>query len=435
MTLIEFFEESVAENLCSSLLHMPDRVIFIGHNKKTMQRHVERYRRFFSDKGKDIEFIIKSVSKNSVESIIAAFESILSEYDDCVFDLTGGDDLYIFGAGIISERYRAKNIYRNIRIGVIYDCDLDGEKPLSEHPLAYSFEDNVRLYGGKVLFDDSSVLGTHHWDMSAEFIKDLWAMWEICRADCTEWNTQADAFAIAESNREPGGDALVTSASRSAMNWHWRQASRYSKPFNYRIVNKLLNKGLLRQFEFDNSKDVYIEYKSEQVKDCLLKSGLLLELIVYAAALEAREADGTPTYNSVLTGVHIDWNGEDDGDADEGAEAEKATYAYGNEVDAAMMHGMVPVFVSCKNGRVPSEELYKLQSVAQKFGGKYAKKVLIAPRIDEVENLAPVAAFAERCREMGISLIVDIENRDHEAVVKLVKELWNHSFIPNIALN
>lgn len=426
MTLIEFFDESVAENLCSSLLHLPDRVVFIGHNRKIMERHAQRYRSFFRDKGADIEFIVRSISKNSVEIITDTFEDLLKEYDDCVFDLTGGDALYLFGAGIISERHREKNIpmhYINIRTGIVYDCDLDGEKPLSEHPLEYSFEDNVHLYGGKVLFEDDSVLGTRRWDVSAEFLNDLWAMWDICRADCNAWNSLTAALAIAESNREPSGDPLVTRVSRAAMNRHWQQAQRSGYPFNYKIINDLLYENLLLRFEFDNSKDVYIEYRSEQVKDCLLKSGLLLELIIYAAALEAREADGTPTYNSVMTGIYIDWSGEEDG--------EDACTPY-NEVDVAMMHGMVPVFISCKNGQVTSDELYKTKSVALQFGGKHAKFVLVAPRTDELMNPKALAAFVERCKEMGFSLIMDIEKKSRAAITKLVKDLWSIQFIPTL---
>ena len=44
-----------------------------------------------------------------------------------------------------------------------------------------------------------------------------------------------------------------------------------------------------------------------------------------------------------------------------------------NEVDLILLHSTVPVFVSCKNRFVSSDELYKLDSVSRRFGGKYAK--------------------------------------------------------------
>lgn len=41
MTLVEFFERSVVENICTSIAHAPDRVILIGHQKNLMIYDVE----------------------------------------------------------------------------------------------------------------------------------------------------------------------------------------------------------------------------------------------------------------------------------------------------------------------------------------------------------------------------------------------------------
>ena len=43
-----------------------------------------------------------------------------------------------------------------------------------------------------------------------------------------------------------------------------------------------------------------------------------------------------------------------------------------------LMRGVIPVFVSCKNGAVDSNELYKLNTVADRFGSIYAKKIIAA---------------------------------------------------------
>ena len=152
------------------------------------------------------------------------------------------------------------------------------------------------------------------------------------------------------------------------------------------------------------------------MKRCLTKSGQVLELIIYLAACEAREKNGNPTYNDVMTGVLIDWDGDIHNSNVQG-DAE-------NEVDVIMMRGMVPVFVSCKNGNVAVDELYKLQSVANNFGGKYAKKVLIAPRIERNIN---ELVLRERCKEMQINLIDDIENWSEDKLFKTVKGLWSQN--------
>lgn len=146
----------------------------------------------------------------------------------------------------------------------------------------------------------------------------------------------------------------------------------------------------------------------------MTKSGQVHELIVYLLAIEAHEKNGNPIYNDVMTDVFIDWDGE----VHEGSEKNEAE----NEVDVIMMRGMVPIFVSCKNGNVTVDELYKLYSVAYKFGGKYAKKVLIAPRI---EGNANVDALRERCSDMQIRIIDNVEDMDEDKLFKTIKGLWS----------
>lgn len=419
MTLIEFFEKSVAENICSSIVHAPDRVILIGHQKNLIQKHAERYHDFFLQHGFDIDFQCKIVDKNNVAAIISTLESIIDLYPDCIIDITGGEDLYIFAAGIVCERHRNRNVqvhYINIRSGVTYDCDMDGENISEDNPLRYSVADNIRLYGGKIVYDYEKENGAHIWNLDDEFKQDIRTMWEICRTDCGVWNWQMDVLAAAELYREPYDNPMVTVAAREVVSAHMENHGRNGFLFRYDLINKLIDEGLVRSFEFNRSRPIHIEYKNEQVKRCLTKSGQVLELIIYLAACEAREKNGNPTYNDVMTGVLIDWDGDIHNSIVQG-DAE-------NEVDVIMMRGMVPVFVSCKNGNVAVDELYKLQSVANNFGGKYAKKVLIAPRIERNIN---ELVLRERCKEMQINLIDDIENWSEDKLFKTVKGLWSQN--------
>ena len=70
-----------------------------------------------------------------------------------------------------------------------------------------------------------------------------------------------------------------------------------------------------------------------------------------------------------------------------------------NEVDVMGMHGITPVFISCKNGStVNVEELYKLRTVAEHFGGSFAGKILVS-------SVALGEDFHERAKEMEIHVI------------------------------
>ena len=83
----------------------------------------------------------------------------------------------------------------------------------------------------------------------------------------------------------------------------------------------------------------------------------------------------------------------------------------------------MPVFISCKNGVVDADELYKLNTVALRFGGKYAKKVLVATSIPKEKESGKY--LIQRARDMNIKLITDVQkfNTDDEFKAKMLK-LW-----------
>ena len=91
-------------------------------------------------------------------------------------------------------------------------------------------------------------------------------------------------------------------------------------------------------------------------------------------------------------GVHLDWDG---------VIHEKPGEDVLNEIDVLSLKGYIPTFISCKSGRMDSHQslhaLYELDTVARRFGGKYAKKVLVTS-----EKLRPM--YVERAEEMGIVL-------------------------------
>ena len=59
----------------------------------------------------------------------------------------------------------------------------------------------------------------------------------------------------------------------------------------------------------------------------------------------------------------------------------------------------LPVLISCKIGNVDQKSLYELETVANRFGGKYARKILIVPKdLSEGHKL--------RAEEMGIEIKV-----------------------------
>ena len=65
------------------------------------------------------------------------------------------------------------------------------------------------------------------------------------------------------------------------------------------------------------------------------------------------------------------------------------------------------------------EELYKLHTVASRFGGRAARKMLIVTRLQK-QKPASAHAFIQRARDMGIYLVTD--------AASLTKLQWQEIF-------
>ena len=151
-------------------------------------------------------------------------------------------------------------------------------------------------------------------------------------------------------------------------------------------------------------------YTNELLRHCTYKQGNILEA---RALLEARAVmDGdVPYFQDCLPGVLLDWDGVLY-DPDDWIPETR------NEIDLIAVHNGVPLFVSCKHGDVKEEELYKLSVVAERFGGPYVRKMLIATDIGR--EGASLETFRLRAREMGIYLVA------HAA--KMPSHQWHNAF-------
>ncbi len=414
MTYIEFFSKTAAENVCACMVCPPERVVLLGEESKDLKRHAQCYRELFEKKGYSVEFVTKTIKKDNMQSCIDTLIALTNTYTDCVFDLTGGDDMYLAAIGIVSERFKDKKIQMhryNLSNRKVIDCDLDGKVLAEGKQPNMTVEENIKIYGGAVVYDSFREGCTHRWDMSDEFAVDVWSMWDICKKDVSAWNTQMSVFAMAESMAESVGDSLTTTVPLKEFNARWRACNNHVQ-YNTDILYGLHDSGLITSCDYDD--DVFtITYKNSQIKKCLTKSGQTLELLIYAIAKSLKDENGEAVYNDVETSVFIDWDGIMHISRDE-ADTE-------NEIDVMMMHGMVPVFVSCKNGKVNIAELYKLNAVAEHFGGSYAKKILIANKLD---NAAFSNYLTKRAEDMGITVIKNLKNMDREQMKLVIGKLW-----------
>ena len=392
MTVVEFFDKNSIENIVGALSQISKKIVFVGDSRKRIEKSIKDYLAVTRGRGLDVQFEYQIVNRNDLMNIVKALSHIAESEEKCAFDLSGGDDLYLVAVGMVYKMYPEKVMLHrfNVNNGTICDCDADG-KVLASKSTEISVEENIRIYGGKVLFEDDKNASTIKWDFGEDFIGDIFRIWELCRKNPTEWNKQTTLL-----------EGLCTP---------FRENGQTKVHFKTDDKNGF-KKGLLLDFNRDylikdlvfSDNEASFEFKNEQVMRVLTKAGSALELIV---TLEDKE--GKSLYNSILTGVLIDWDGVVPKD---GPNVE-------NEIDVLAMRGLVPVFVSCKNGQVMIDELYKLAQVAETFGGDYAKKILVVSQLEKMgERAKYVLARAE---EMGIRVIENAEALSFEALAKELK--------------
>ena len=406
MTCIEFFDSNAIENIFTCLTVKPDRVILIGDSGKQLASHAARYKNITDEKGLDIEFAYYPITRNDISGIVDRLSEIVETYDDCIFDLTGGDELYLTAAGMILERYSDKNIQMH-RVNYLsrraYDVDGDGNVISETEMPELTVRDCIRIYGGDI--DRSAKTA---FDPTPENTAELNVLWDVCRADPTAWNRNTGILAAADS--EPGmSSALKTFLPDQFIEKKLRLSDKERASLQ-KMLDKLLKNKLIRTGYTEDGR-FFVTYKNKNIKNCLTVSGRVLELLIYSAALNQKSGK-KPFYNDVDNGVVIDWDGDVSTDTPDTV----------NEIDVMMVRGVVPVFVSCKNGKVKSDELYKLNTVANRFGGKYAKKILASANPTDSDN---DVYFKQRAKEMGIRIIDGLCRYDEKGIAKELKKFWS----------
>jgi hypothetical protein len=283
---------------------------------------------------------------------------------------------------------------------------MDGVTVSREAPVL-SVEENIRIYGGNILYAHEEKGGTVLWDVTPEFAKDIDNIWSVCRRNVRSWNTQISVFEAIEAAGTRSADGLTTTVKKSAVS-HWKVFPD--------LISRLVKKGLICWTEQGDT--VVIRYKNEDVKRCLTKAGQALEMKIFRTARSLKEENGDSVYNDALTGVVIDWDGEFHD------ESEEQVFDTENEIDVMLMHDAVPVFISCKNGGVTAEELYKLNTVAERFGGEYAKKVLVATQLSATN--AAGKYFRQRAADMKIQIIDKATSMSARDLEQTLANLWRN---------
>lgn len=374
-TLIEIFDAKQYENILSPVcLGNLSKVIYVGTKETMTNKKISDLKAFFSARKYSIPIEFLYVERDNSESVTNRFSQIIRNNKNCIFDVTGGEDIILAIAGIICERYSVPIIRMDTKSGN-YVSVYGFSDNLSVIKPSLSPRDFITLQGGRLI----------RYDIVSNFlpsdIDDINKMFSINSVDCEAYSLFCSFAAEFVNNNK---QELIF----SKPDFEKRNIQTHGKIND--VLTRLCKKGVLVK----KSELVY-KFKSKNIMHCIMKAGNVLELYTALALENIKDK-----CSHIKTGAVIEWN-----DTSNYFETQ-------NEIDVLAVSNGFPAFVSCKNGEVRKEALYELDAVSRALGGSYSKKVLVCTHISK--NLSAREHFIKRARDMGIGLVYDVHKKSYE---------------------
>jgi hypothetical protein len=433
MTIVELYDEKPINNIVGTLAFNPDKVIYVGgYSKKQFTANkLPVLQKYLAEKGFDsIELEYVQIRRDSLKDIINKLEFVYSLNEDCKFhvEVTGGEDLILIGLGVLCQRHPEIELYQiSSKLRSIRSFSVESDDGIKlDIDCSNTVEENLLLHGASIISSNGSDVLDSGFQWNIESIHLIETMWGVCcngidkhdsPSSPYSWNkvtTLLGALDSETSDRENLNVIVVPTSYFKSTYMNGNDGALFYDYICYFTRTNLMD----CRIESDYT---YIEFKNNLVRICLTKAGLVLELKIYLLCCKLVSEHG----GDCLTGVTIDWDGEDDLVStikylyDENDP--NSTIDTTNEVDVLANCGLTPYFISCKNGKFNSEELYKLYSVGQRFSGGYGKKILVTTNspyaLGEARNV-----LLQRAADMEICVIENVHKKTDEAISEELKK-------------
>lgn len=383
--IFEFLGTEPIENVITCMHYKVDKVVYFGYHEaiQSLKKSTDKFLKKYCDVKNTV---FHSMPKGDLQSVLKSLrkeiEYELGQKNSIYFDITGGESLILVAFGMLSAEYKTPMHHFDVRRNKLIELDEGARHTISKDVAArdirFNLDNFIELRGGIVNH-------TLHKKMKeiedVNTIADIEGLWTVAKKYADYWNPFS-VFLRSTFELEDGLE-VNTAAKRmqTALVNTKTKLNKLSKLND--ILDALEDAGILLDVFHSNEKYRF-RFKNRFVKECLWDGGSILELYVYQCEKKKCE--------DCRVGVHLDWDGEiqHPGEAD-----------VLNEIDVLTLQGNVPTFISCKSGKMDGSKalpaLYELETVARRFGGKYARKVLAVTR--------PLGkAYMARAEELGIEI-------------------------------
>ena len=385
-TNIEFLDTEPIENVITALHFKVDKTIFIGYQdvKSEYERQTETFlKQYCGVKGVAFKTVGEMDIKGALQTLREVIEKEHEAGNQVFFDITGGEGLILVAFGMLAQEYHLPIHQYDIVSDRLYELNPEEASPISSYPelkkekVKLDLDTYIKMQGAVI--SDKKIAGEMD-TSNPVFMKKVEKLWEVLCDYRDRWNSYTEVLGSVFKTDTLYADAIVDSSRVRDLNRFQSYLERIKDTgaiYKLRMTNLQKENGLERV-------RISFFYESEDIKHCLIKSGNTLELHTF----QRMKNISSDCRQSVM----IDWDG---------VEHRNKGVDVLNEIDVLCMDGNIPIFISCKGGRMDDgqalDPMYELCAVAKRFGGKYAKKVLAV-----VHPLKDV--YMSRAEEMGIEI-------------------------------
>ena len=389
VVVFEFLSREPIENVITAMNFQVDRLVFFGNHEDIISQK-EKTEKFLRKYCAVESIVFLPLSGSNLQSVLQTMrkeiELELSKNAKLFFDITGGESLMLVAFGMLSREYETPMHMYDIYKGKLLELNAREEHTgissiATKRPVPMTLDKLIEMHGGVINYKLQKDIKDVPDEESRE---DILKIRKVMKLHSEHWNPFSEFLRENMSPDEEGRvyrkESTVLKALADSSN-KLKSAHKF-----YQIMEDLARAGAILDLKHFEGKYQF-RFKNKAIKGYLWDGGSILELYSY---LQEKEHS-----DECRVGVHLDWDGVLEGPS--GIDVL-------NEIDVLSLRGYIPTFISCKSGKLSPQQclhaLYELDTVANRFGGKYAKKrLVVTSEINEV--------YQERALEMGIELKVE----------------------------
>lgn len=379
----EFLDDEPIENVVTCLNFNVDKVVYWGYSEE-IQKQRENTVKFLKNYCNVQEVEFHSMPKDNLQEILQSMRKEIQfeqqKESEIFFDITGGEGLLLVAFGMLAKEYETPMHLYDIPNQRLIELDEGAQRSISRDVPKQQVELNlkryVELWGGSIC---DTGYQTQMQDLDID--NDLKLLWLVASEYSEHWNSissfmanhlKLDSKLFVDKKVGPIKNAFLSSCLKIN-----------SADVLNDFLDRLVELELITNYD-STHKRYRFQVKNETVAKYLYGAGHIFEWYVFYQVQKYCDDCGLEVY--------IDWDGIIHNTLENNVV---------NEIDVLSVTGYIPTFISCKSGRLSAfntlHALYELDTVGKKFGGKYARKILMVT--NEIYG-----SHAERAKEMGIEI-------------------------------